>query len=183
MGYEIALSKAWDQLINLNPGKKLSVRFLGDNYDVDLIQRRIISASCNIPAKDFTAILILHYLTSKLRGACVLSGQWFPFKEIAGIEGYLSAFRKRAIEPIIRKYSKNPEGIFSVLERLPAQKATQADASIIIEVFEDVPVLICLWGQDEEFNADANIFFDKNIINIFCIEDIVVLAGIVATSI
>ena len=62
MGYEAALKKAWEDLANQKGPKKLSVKFLADEYSVDTQAREIISLSCNIPAKEFLSILILHYL-------------------------------------------------------------------------------------------------------------------------
>jgi len=182
MSYEVAINKAWDDLEKLNLGKKLSVRFLGDEYSIDLASKKVLSLSCNVPAKDFTAILILHYLAKKLKGLPELTGEWLPFRELSGVEGYLAAFRKRVIEPIIRKYGRNPENILQVLDRFPAYKAEGADVAIVLEVFENVPVLVKLWRQDEEFGPDANIFFDRSITDIFCTEDIVVLAGMVVAA-
>ncbi|MEW6171027.1 MAG: DUF3786 domain-containing protein [Candidatus Omnitrophota bacterium] len=183
MGYEIAINKAWDALAKITKNKNFSVKFLADTYDINLKEKKVLSLSCNAAAKDFSAILILHYLIAKLQGLSNLSGEWVPFKEVAGTEGYSSAFKKRSIEPIIRKYGNNPEGLLSILERLPSKKSNLPDVSVIIEVFEEVPILIRLWRRDEEFGPDANIFFDKNITGIFCTEDIVVLAGIVASAI
>lgn len=183
MGYEVAINKAWDDLFVLKPAQNMSVKFLADEYSVDTKARKVISLSCNVPAKDFTAILILHYLAQKLKGLPALAGEWLTFRELSGVEGYLAAFRKRSIEPIIKKYGGNPEGISAVLERLPARKINEADAAVIVEAFEGVPVLIKLWHKDEDFGPDANIFFDRSITGIFCTEDIVVLAGAVAYSI
>jgi hypothetical protein len=183
MAYEIALNKAWQELIKLNAAKRLSVRFVGDEYDIDLDNRQVLSLSCNVAAKDFPTILILHYLAQRLKGLPPLTGEWLNFRELSGIEGYSTAFRKRSIEPIIRKYGNNPEGILSCLERLPAKKINQADVGIILEVFEQVPARILLWRSDEEFGPDANMFFDRSITHIFCTEDIVVLAGIIASRI
>jgi hypothetical protein len=53
---------------------------------------------------------------------------------------------------------------------------------VIIEAFEGVPVLIKAWKADSEFGPDANIYFDKSITGIFCTEDIVVLAGMIASQ-
>ncbi len=182
MGYEIAINKAWGDLENLRPDKRLSVRFLADEYEVDLSARKILSLSCNAPAKDFMAILILHYLAAKLKGLPALTSLWLNFKELANIEGYYPTFRKRSVEPIIRKYGKNPEGILEVLERLPAKRAGQGDVGIVLEAFEGVPVLVTLWRSDDEFGPEANILFDKSITQVFCTEDIVVLAGVVASQ-
>jgi hypothetical protein len=96
------------------------------------------------------------------------------------VEGYASAFRERAIEPIINKYGNNPQSLLAVLERLPAKKINYADIGIVVEVFEGVPVLVTFWRGDEEFKPEANILFDQSISRIFCTEDIVVLAQFLA---
>lgn len=182
MSYDLAINKAWEDLARLNPGEVLSVRFLADEYTVDFKEKKVISLSCNIPVKDFTAILILHYLVRKLQGLPALTGEWVTFKELSGVEGYYPAFRKRAIEPIIRKYGSHPEGILEVLERLPAKRVDQGDIGIVLEVFKDVPALVTLWRGDEEFGPEANLLFDRSITQVFCTEDIVVLAGFIASQ-
>lgn len=182
MGYTIAINKAWEDLAEFNLPEPLSVKFLADEYTVDLCAQTVTSLSCNVPAKDFTAILILHYLVQKLKGLPEVTGNWQDFKTLSGIEGYALAFKKRAIEPIIRKYGENPEGILAVLERLPAKRINQADIGVVLEVLEGVPALITLWRSDEEFGPEANLLFDRSITKIFCTEDIVVLAGMIASQ-
>jgi hypothetical protein len=180
MSYDIAINKAWEELEKVKPAENLSVKFLGDEYTVDLENKKLMSLSCNVVAKDFLAILILHYLAKKLRGLPALTGEWLDFKEISGIEGYAPAFRKRSIEPVLRKYGVNPQGLLAALERLPGEKADKGDVGIILEAFEAVPVMVLIWKADEEFGPEANVLFDKSITGIFCTEDIVVLAGFVA---
>jgi len=165
MSYEIAKSKAWEELRNLNPAKSLAVKFLSDEYSIDSENKSVMSLSCNVPAKDFYAILILHYAVKKLQGLPAVTGQWLTFRELSGIEGYFEAFKKRAIEPIIRKYGHRTE-----------------DTAIEMIAFEGVPALVKAWRSDEDFGPDANIYFDRSIKEIFCTEDIVVLAGIIASS-
>jgi hypothetical protein len=180
MAYDAAINKAWDDVCALKPSQNLSVKFLADEYSVDCAGKIVLSLSCNVPAKDFVAILLLHYLTKKLAGLPPLSGEWLDFKELAGIEGYASAFRLRSIEPVLRKYGKEPEGVLTVLERLPARKVNEGDVGIVVEAFEGVPVLVTLWRGDDEFGPEANMLFDRSITKIFCTEDIVVLAQLVA---
>lgn len=180
MGYEIAIKKAWAELQSFKEPHETSVRFLADTYTVDHKNRMIMSLSCNAPAKEFTSVLILHYLIQKAKGLPRLTGQWLNFRELSGIEGYYEAFRRRSLEPVIRKYGANPQGIVFCLERFSGKKAEGGDASVVIETFAQVPALIKIWGKDEEFGADANMFFDASINHIFCTEDIVVLAQIVA---
>jgi hypothetical protein len=182
MSYEPALKKAWKDLLKLNTSQNISVKFLDDEYTIELAKQKVFSSASNAPAKDFTAILILHYLAHKLKGLPPVVGEWLSFKELAGVEGYYPAFRKRVIEPIIRKYGNNPEFILEALKRLPGKKADQGDASIILEVFPEVEALVILWRGDEEFAPEANVLFDQSITQIFCTEDIVVLAGFIASQ-
>jgi len=182
MSYEVAINKAWDELVKLKPEKNISVKFLADEYSIDLDKKRVLSLACNVAAKDFHTILILHYLIQRLKGLPELTGEWLTFRELSGIEGYESAFKKRSIEPLIRKYGKNPGSLLDCLDRLPGKRVEGADVVIVLEAFEGVPVLIKLWRLDEEFGPEANILFDKSITKIFCTEDIVVLAGIIASS-
>jgi hypothetical protein len=182
MSYQLALDKAWEDLLQLGPPQTIAVKFLADEYALDTSLRKITSLSCNVAAKDFTAILILHYLTQKLKGLTGLTGEWLSFKELSGVEGYLPAFKKRAIEPIIRKYGSHPEGILEVLERLSGKRVDQADIGLVLEVAAGIAVLITLWRGDAEFGPEANMLFDKSIVKIFCTEDIVVLAGLIASQ-
>ncbi len=184
MGYEVALDKAWEDLIHLNPkdANNLLVKFLADEYSVDIRERKIISSSCNIPAKDFLSILLLHYLAKRSAGLPSPSGQWLTFREFSGVEGYYEAFHKRCIQPILRKYGKKPDALKGAVSRLAAKVSDGADVSLIIEPFIDVPVLVKMWKQDEEFEPEANMYFDASIKNIFCTEDIVVLAQMVASQ-
>ena len=184
MGYEVALDKAWEDLLRLNPNpaNNLLVKFLADEYSVDLKQKKVFSSSCNVPAKDFLSILLLHYLAKRLAGFPAPSGQWLTFREFSGVEGYFEAFRRRCIEPIIRKYGRNPDALKDILNRMPAKISDGADVSLVIEPFIDIPVLVKLWKQDEEFAPEANIYFDASIKKIFCIEDMVVLAQMVVSQ-
>ena len=65
MEYKIALNKAWDELAKITQDKRFSVPFLNDTYSIDLEKREVLSLSCNVAAKPFYSIIILHYLTKK----------------------------------------------------------------------------------------------------------------------
>ncbi len=89
--------------------------------------------------------------------------------------GYYPAFKKRTIDQIVRKYGSNPDALLKLGERFPIEKVDIGDVSVIIYTFEEVPILVTMSRADEEFDADANIVFDRNISKIFCMEDVVVL--------
>lgn len=183
MGYEVALTWAWSELSGLTLQKNHSVFLLADEYDVDLKNKRILSQSCNIPEKTHTSILILHYLARRLKGLSALTGDWIPFNRLAGGEGYYTTFKKRVIGTIIKKYGSCPEAIFARAQNFRTKKAQFPDISLIVEVFAGVPILITLQRQDEEFGPEVNVLFDSSIEDIFCTEDVVVLAEFVAANI
>ena len=183
MGYAVALSKAWQELEDHSGNKHIRVRFLADEYTVDLENKRILSSSCNVAAKDWITILILHYLKQKMQGLPLLSSQWLSFRELAGGKEYFPVFKKRVIDVIARKYGCKPDALLGLTERFKAKASQLADVSVVVEVFDGVEVLIALWRGDDEFGPEANILFDESIKNIFCTEDIVVLAEFIAHSV
>jgi hypothetical protein len=183
MEYKTALAKAWLELENLMQQKKESVRVLIDEYNIDLESKKVQSLSCNVPAKEHVSILVLHYLIQKVKGLPAVTGEWLSFKQLDGGQGYYPAFKKRVIDPIVKKYGAKPEAILELTERFSAKKVQIPDISVALEIFDNVPILITLQRADEEFVPAANVLFDCNIKDIFCTEDVVVLAEFVAASI
>jgi len=183
MSYDVARAKAWDELNKLAPAQELKLRFLADEYSVRPAEKQVACLSNPRPAGDMAAILILHYLAASLKGLPAVQGEWLTFRELSDVEGYYPAFRKRALMPVVKKYGSDPKNIFAVLERIPGKKAEAGDSAIILEAFEGVPALLKVWAADQEFGADANMYFDRSIKTIFCTEDIVVLAGVIACKI
>ncbi len=186
MAYQRALEKAWDALAEVRSKDSIfHIGLLSDNYTIDIDNRTVLSDSCNVSAKEYTAIILLHYLTArlKLKKLPPQTGMWIDFKELEGGEGYYPAFKKRTVTQILRKYGSNPGSIKDVLQRMPGETADKGDAGVVIHPFKEISILVTLSKADEEFDADANILFDKNISDIFCTEDIVVLTEMVVHAI
>ncbi|MCM8790230.1 MAG: DUF3786 domain-containing protein [Candidatus Omnitrophica bacterium] len=184
MTYTAALEKAWKDLANIAKERRYSVKFVSDTYDIDLDGKTVISASCSAPTREYTVIIILHYLTQKLLFGKLPepAGEWIDFNQIEGGDAYYPTFRKRTIERIIKKYGKKPEDLLAAAGRLPHKKGPVGDVSVVIYPFEEVGILIKMSKADEEFGPDANILYDANIPRIFCTEDIVVLTELVVNQ-
>ena len=184
MGYAQALEKAWNKISDLIQAKEVQVRFLQDVYLINIEERSIFSQSCNIPPKEYTTILILHYLIKReqLKILPEPKEDWISFKELNGGEGYYPTFKKRTIDVIKRKYGFNPEAIWNSAEQFSAKKAEVGDFGVVIEPFDKTQILIALWRGDDEFGPEVNIHFDSNISKIFPTEDIVVLTEILTHS-
>lgn len=180
MSYEAALAKAWKDLADAAGDVRREVRFMADTYDVDVAARRVSSLSCNIPAKDYLTIIILHYLRKSLDGVYAPSGEWVSFKDIEGGEIYYPAFREGAIKPILRKYGEKPESMIDAAVRLKGKRIQDGDVGVEIPVFDDLTVRVIIWKGDDEFGPEATMLYDKNISKIFPTEDVAVLSRFVA---
>ena len=182
MGYQQALEKAWNAVSNLpDNGETIAIKLLSDSYTINIPNKTIQSDSCNIPAKEYVAILLLHYLARKstMGELPPPTGEWVDFNGIEGGEGYYAAFKKRTIDRVLKKYASNPDSLRETISRMPGEIADKGDISVIIHPFEGVSILITMSKADDEFGPGANILFDKNISKIFCTEDIVVLTEMV----
>ncbi len=182
MAYEVALSKAWDEIGKLSGFRHYSVPFMGDTYDVDPEGETVRSVSSNIPVKDQLIILLLHYAAGSLKGSYSPGNEWVSFKDIEGGEIYYPAFREGAIALLLKKFGKEPKKLLDALEALKGRKIDAGDVGIEFNAFKDIPVRVVLWEADEEFEPEMTILFDSNITNIFSMEDIAVFSRFVAHS-
>ena len=176
MTYEAAVKKAWKNLESLAESARYAVNLLGDTYTVNLDDKTVLSDSCNVPAKEYLALLILHYLIGSLKGGYVPSDEWVSFKEIEGGEIYYPAYRNSVIEPLLRKYGRHPENILAAIERFKGRRLDISDAAIEVETFPEVKIRVVLWKADEEFGPEASILYDKNLTKIYTMEDITVFS-------
>lgn len=181
MSYDQSLEKAWKEILELGKENRFMVKLLADEYEVDLKNKKIVSLSNNIAAKEYISIILLHYLIQKLKLKVLPfpTNEWIDFRQIEGAEAYYPAFKKRIIDTLLKKYGSQPEALLELTERIPAKRVQFGDLGIALEILENVPMLITLWRADEEFGPEANILFDRSIVKIFCIEDIVVLADLI----
>lgn len=178
MGYEASLKKAWG--IFRGHGKR-RIKFLNDEYELDFSKKTVFSLSCDIEAKDYYKILMLHYLANENKVEDIKKDKWISFKELEGGKEYFPAFSKRAIGPLLKKYSDNPMAIFEWAKTLNAEKMDMGNAAISITALPKIKVGIVLWAKDEEFEAGCNMLFNESAKEIFPTEDIAVLGGIIAS--
>ncbi len=193
MSYEEAKIQSWSKLeeiakkpiqSSIHRNDVYQVRFLADRYTVNLSNHSVLSLSGNVPPPEYIAIIVLRYLAKKIEELPPLENKLITFRQLSGGEGYYPTFYKRTIEPIKRKYGNNPQGLLTTLERFDAcRRVEYGDVAIELLPFDNVPLVIILWGKDEEFTSEANILFDQSIEKIFSTEEIVVLAEFIAHSI
>lgn len=167
MGYGQALAGAWGSIGRLKVKGRFEVKLLSNIYTIDTGTSSITPEPTKAPPKEYTSIILLHYLARSLSAEKLPepTGEWIDFRQINGAEGYYPAYRKRTIECLIKKHGRLAE-----------------DIKRIVRVLEGVDFMIKVSRADEEFGADAAILYDRSIEKIFCVEDIVVLTEMVVHS-
>ena len=122
-------------------------------------------------------VLILHYMMAPAMPSP--TNFWIAYREIPGAAFYYGAFVKRAVEPLIKAFGDNLAGITRAAQKLGMQEIDNGDAGFEFRVLPGVPLQLILWAADDEFPAEANILFDKNIGHILAPEDVAWLASMV----
>lgn len=175
MTYDSATALAWDELTGADIGDG-HVRFLGDEHVVDVDGRQIRSATDGVPAGPSLSILILHYLAGIRDGLPSLTGEWLSLNDVSMGARFREVYIERAAGPLRRAFGDEPERLYEVLATAPGEKVDRADASVVVEVFPGVPMLVDVWQADEDFEAEAGVLFDQSITQVFSTEDILELA-------
>ena len=122
-------------------------------------------------------VLILHYLV--YARPVPLTGKHISFKEVPdGGSIYYDPFKKRAIDPLVKTFSNNLEGLVASAKSIGGGPETLGDVSVVVPVFPLVPVTYVIWQGDEEIGSDGTILFDSSVDSFLPAEDIVVAASI-----
>ena len=103
-------------------------------------------------------VLILQYLTSSCGAAP--RNSWISFIQLPDGPHHHGPFVMEAINPLAVKFGENPDEFIKQVHRFGAVETELGDYGVIIPVFNNVPLALCLWQGDEEFPAGANILFD-----------------------
>ena len=121
-------------------------------------------------------MLILHYLLADPMPPP--GGNWVAYREIPGAAFYFSAFSKRALQPMIKTFGQNVDGLIQAAGQLGGTGIEPGDAGFEFNLFPRISLQLILWLGDDEFSADANILFDAAIGEILSPEDAAWLASL-----
>jgi hypothetical protein len=191
-GYQLAFRKAVADLASRDlaeaarragarlDGRRLRLAWLGNPVEVEA-PREPDGEAGFVPADLALAekILILHYLLSADRQP--VRGQQVSFKQLPGASFYEPTYRKRGPERIARRFGRDPEAFRRACRALGWEPVELGDASFGFEVFPMLRGTVVLHRGDEEFPPEANLLFEDRIVNLLPLEDVAVLAGLIAT--
>ncbi len=127
-------------------------------------------------------ILILHYLGWAAAAAAAPGrGRLVSFQQLAGASFYEPAYRRRGPARIARRFGQDLAGFARACRALGWTEEKLGDAAFGGPVLPLLRCVAILHRGDEEFPAEANLLFDESIGQLLPLEDVAVLAGLVAT--
>ncbi len=153
----------------------LQIRFLNRTYRIGYPDFVFTSVDEDQPIPLQEQVLILHYLMGNPPEW--LKGRWVAYREIPGAQFYFSAFIKRAVDPLKKRFGQDPKALADASGKLSGRPLDVGDAAFEFQVFPKVPVQLIIYLGDEEFPAEAAILFDESIGDILSPEDIAWMSG------
>jgi hypothetical protein len=107
----------------------------------------------------FSRLSILWYLTGAKE--IPLSGRLVQPENLKGGQIFFRGTHILPLDKLASRYGKDTEGFIKRGERLGGRRLAHGDTSIELFPFPRIPVVLILWGEDEEFPARADLLFDS----------------------
>jgi hypothetical protein len=122
--------------------------------------------------------LVLHYLLTA--DGTLPKGEWITFREVHAADFYWGAFCRRAKDPLVGVFGRQPQLLVDLAAKLyAAAPAGLGDASVIVPAFPRVDVALLIYAGDDEFPPEGNLLFDANVGHYLSTEDVAVLSGMI----
>jgi hypothetical protein len=157
----------------LSPGG-MALEYLGRIVNVELPGAAV---SPELPVMEL--VLLLRYLAAD--GPVPAEGEWVGFHHLPGGAFYLPAYRRRGPGRIVAAFGADPERLRRAGDAIGAKRAALGDMSFVLRVFPKVEAAVVLHLGDEEMTAEADVLYHRNITAYLDLEDVAVLAGLIAS--
>lgn len=158
------------------PDRLLTVEYLGREARVTFPGGEVYIAG--EPAAKVERLIILHYLVTS-RGD-VPSREWIAYRDLPGARYHEGAFRAEVEMPLSRALEEKEEAIRAWFEASGLERSEHGVMSFVWEVLPKVPLLFIFNPADEEFPAEARVFYDATAPSFLPTEDLEALAELAA---
>jgi hypothetical protein len=184
MGSEISLNMAWEEMQKLAFPQKCTLSLLTNTYEINIAEKAVLQQPSGLRADEVTSVLILRYLVGRSKRGFCLSRKWISFKETDGGKLFWPNFSKRAIEPLVKCFQQDPDGLIrNLVENLSGRMVDAGDVAVEVETFPGVFVRIIFWGGDEDLPAGATMLFDSGLTEVYIMEDVAVLLTLLTETV
>jgi Domain of unknown function (DUF3786) len=127
------------------------------------------------PAKPSDQLLLLHYLCCEF--SVKKNNELIAFRDFSGGQFYLEPFLSRSVRPLAKRFGNDLDGLKKNLKRFDWQPTAIGDFAAVIKTIGELDVTLVYRLGDDEFPAEAELFFDSCTKKVFNAEDAAVLAG------
>ncbi len=139
-------------------GDKLTLKVLGKDFSVDTKG----NLSTDIHINPWVTIPFLNYI---LYGKGLpASGNWVSFRELKDGKERYPLFQKRCEEPMKRVadiYTNLFDDMVHILNGKQVEKQFESDISVVLHPLPQVPIMVCYWSPEDDFESSLNVFFDQ----------------------
>ncbi|MDH4161223.1 MAG: DUF3786 domain-containing protein [Nitrospirota bacterium] len=155
---EVDLASSAGRLAGRFEAGKLIVRCLGRDFSVDA--EGSVASECHTHSG--LVIPLLGYVVHS-KGTTP-SGNWIPFRELAGANQRGPLFHRRAEQALAKLADDHAELFEDIITLFGGKRSTGdfgADVTVILYPLPKMPVLFCYWHADGDMESMLKIFFDS----------------------
>lgn len=137
---------------------KLTITVLGKDFRVDSKG----NLSSDIHIHPWVTIPILSYIIYS--AGMPISGKWVPLRELKNGSTWYQLFRQRCEKPFKRvadTYTDLFEDMIHIFNGTQVENHYASDISLVLYPLPKVPILLCYWKPEDEFESSLNVFFDS----------------------
>jgi len=159
---------------------RFEIMVLGESYFVLHPSGLVLNAREEEFDNYSVKIFILRYLMNA--NGKEATNEWISFKEFSDGPIYYSNFHKRCIQVFAQIGNERPEQLKHYMSLQKAKTYGKGDLSWQFTVTPGVDLIWILWFGDDEFEAEAQILFDKKLTDVFNIKDLAILGDVLMIS-
>lgn len=111
----------------------------------------------------WSKIILYDYIRRK--GNIPLSGDWVTLGHFPNTASHVKAFQRSAEEKVAATFNKNTSGLTARCKEFAGtedQGKMKADYVYRFDLLPRIPLYMCFWESDEEFQASCKIFLDRS---------------------
>lgn len=114
------------------------------------------------PGLDSFSLKLLSVLYLANSDGTAPAGEWVAYRELPGGRFYEPVVKRSVEDPLASAFGSYPAGFTSACETLHGEGLSLGDAACSFTLFPNVLLAFILWRSDEEFDARAQVLFDRN---------------------
>jgi len=185
--YDLALAEAGkvkqaalDRMgVQARAGECLTVAGLGRNWQVDFSAGTVCDQSGN-QAKVSWAILLLHYLLGRVSDYA--PDRYLSFMDIPEARGYAQPYQGRVVGRFLRTSGRDEQTFRAAAKNLSGVPIEIGDAAYAFAVFPRAKMQVIWFRGDQELRPGVSFLYQQAIVEMFCVEDIVVMSELLVAA-